>query len=72
MPIYSFLCDTCGEEKDLVRKMSERNDTEPCIVEVPTKGIAKALGRRKKACKGTLKRNQGAEVNADMGHFWQP
>jgi len=72
MPLYSFECTKCGRKADLLRKLAERNDTEPCQVEVPSKGIAKALGRKSKACKGTLVRDEGAEVNARLSHRWAP
>jgi len=72
MPLYSYKCDLCGRETDEVRKADDRHDTEPCQVEVPTKGIARALGRKSKPCKGTLRRDEGSEVNARMDHRWQP
>lgn len=29
-PIYSYVCDTCGREAELIRKLSDRDDPEPC------------------------------------------
>ena len=72
MPMYAYKCDKCGRAVDLIRKIAERNDGEPCQVEVPSKGIAKALGRKSAACKGTLVRDESEEINAKMGHRWQP
>jgi len=70
--MYAYKCTKCDRKVDLVRKMSERNDGEPCQVAVPSKGIAKALGRKSTACKGTLVRDEGEEINAKMTHRWAP
>ena len=66
MPIYVFKCDTCQREIDVMRKMEERNDPEPCA-EYASPSPAPPV-----ACPGALVRNEAAEVNAHMGHFWKP
>jgi len=68
--MYAYKCNKCDRKVDLLRKMAERNEGEPCQVAVPTKGIAKLLGRTAEACKGTLVRDESAELNAKMTHRW--
>jgi len=67
MPMYSYVCDTCGMTGDRVVKIAERDD-QSCKRAIPCSESATAESC---PCDGKLVREEVA-LTALMSHSWQP
>ena len=65
MPMYTYLCDECDLEKDIVCSIAERD--EPKKEEHQPKNSSNGV-----VCSGTFRRGDNVEITASTPYAWKP